>query len=116
MKVFISHDLVKGRGVFAVQEFSKELIIEKCELIFIKLNDVPDALEAYVYLYNQKLAAIALGNGSLYNHSNKANCRFYFNHRTKLLYIKTKRKIHSGEELTINYGYNTSQKRKFRIS
>lgn len=115
MKVSIGHDPVKGRGVFAEEKISKGAVIEICELLLMKINDVPDVLEGYVYQYNTRQVAIALGNGSLYNHNNQANCEFYFDHRKKLLYIRAKKDIKLHQELTINYGYSKSQKRKFRI-
>ena len=115
MKLSIGHDPVKGRGVFAEEEIQKGQVIEVCELLLMKLDDVPDVLEGYVYQYNQRQAAVALGNGSLYNHHSRANSEFHFNHQKKLLIIRAKRLIHPQEEITINYGYNKSQKRKFRI-
>ena len=115
MSFYISHDPVKGRGVFTDQDLESGEIIEKCELLLMKFEEVPTSLEGYVYQYNKKLVGLALGNGSLYNHSKKANSTFYFHHRTKTLYIKAKRKIRAHEEITINYGYSSTQKRKFRI-
>lgn len=115
MKLTIGHDKVKGRGVFTEEEIQKGQVIEVCELLLMKLEEVPDVLEGYVYQYNQKQAAVALGNGSLYNHNSRANSEFSFDHRKKLLILRAKRLIKPQEEITINYGYNKSQKRKFRI-
>ena len=115
IKVFIQHDSKKGRGVFANQAVMKKQIIEICELLLMDLNEVGPTLEGYVYQYNKKLVALALGNGSFYNHSENPNGRFYFNYRKKLLYIEAIREIGAGEEITVDYGYTEEEKRKFNL-
>lgn len=115
MKIVIKKDPVKGRGVYASQDIAKGEVIEICELIVIKLQDVPPDLEGYVYHYNKSKAAVALGNGSLYNHSKKANCDFYYNPRKSHLYIRAKKAIKKGTEVTINYRYDASTKKRFNI-
>lgn len=115
IKVFIEHDPKKGRGVFADQGVIKKQVIEECELLLMDLHEVGPTLEGYVYQYNKKLVALALGNGSLYNHSNQPNSRFYFNYRKKLLYIEAIRDIEMGEEITVDYGYTDEEKRKFNL-
>ena len=116
IKVHIRHDPRKGRGVFADQVVIKEQLIEVCELLLMDLHEVGPTLEGYVYQYNKKLVAVALGNGSLYNHSDTPNSRFYFNYRQKLLYIESLRKIERGEEITVDYGYTDEEKEKFKLT
>ncbi|WP_408097134.1 SET domain-containing protein-lysine N-methyltransferase [Peredibacter sp. HCB2-198] len=115
IKVYIQHDPKKGRGVFADQAVIKKQIIETCELLLMDLQEVGPTLEGYVYQYNKKLVALALGNGSLYNHSDDPNSHFYFNYRKKLLYIEALREIGPDEEITVNYGYTEEEKRKFNL-
>ena len=112
----ILRDPKKGRGVYAQIEIPKDSVIEICQLLFVDLKNVPHELEGYVYEYKKNVAAVALGNGSLYNHSNKANASFSFDRKKQLLIITAKRKIHVGEEITINYRYSLAMKRKFGIS
>lgn len=116
MSLYIKHDPVKGRGVFTAEDIPKGEVIEICELIFLRFEDISDSLEPYVYQYNNKLVAVALGNGSLYNHSSRANAVFSFNKSTKQLQLVAKNRIKADTEITINYGYNKTQKRKFRIT
>lgn len=116
MKTKVLKDKRKGRGLYANTEISKGELIEVCELILMDMEEVQDSLEGYVYGYSRNKAAIALGNGSLLNHSDKSNSDFYFNYRKKQLCITAKKKISPGEEITINYGYDQKTKRKFRIS
>lgn len=111
----IKKDPVKGRGVYAAEKIDKGELVEVCELIIIDLDEVQGNLERYVYQYSARKAAIALGNGSLYNHSKKNNCDFTINPRKRHLYIRAIKTINPGEELTINYRYDASLKKKFRL-
>jgi SET domain-containing protein len=45
---------------------------------------------------------VALGNGSLLNHADKANSGFYFNYQKRLLCIKARRDIDPGQEIATN--------------
>lgn len=115
MKTEIQSDPIKGRGVYATEKILRDEIIEICELIIVDLDDVSGALEGYVYQYSKSKAAIALGNGSLYNHAKNCNADFYYDSKKRYLYIRAKKTIKSGQEITINYRYDASSKRKFRI-
>ena len=90
-------------------------MVEVCELILLDLDQVQDDLEGYVYQYSKRKAAVALGNGSLFNHSDSSNCTFYFNYRKKQLVIEAIRDIEAGKELTINYGYDMKTRKRFNI-
>jgi SET domain-containing protein len=115
MSLVIKRDKIKGRGVYTTEDISKDSVIEICELLILDLNHVPDELEPYVYEYTNKTAAVALGNGSLYNHSDRPNCYFDIDYRNKKLVIKSLKKIKAGEELTIHYHYDKASRRKFNI-
>lgn len=115
MKTLIKKDQKKGRGVFASEKITKGELIEACHLILMDLDDVSGALEGYVYQYTDDKAAVALGNGSLLNHSDEANSDFYFDYRKKMLLIEAVRTIHPGEEITINYRYAPQDRERFNI-
>lgn len=114
-KTIIQKDPEKGRGVYTQDLIPKGNVIEVCQLLIFPLKSVPVELEGYVYQYTNDKVALALGNGSLYNHTDKSNARFYFNFQKKLLYIEAKRLILPGEEITINYGYNKATRNRFGI-
>jgi SET domain-containing protein len=115
MKIFIKKDPKKGRGVFATDKINKGELIESCHLILMDLHDVTGTLEGYVYQYSRDKAAVALGNGSLLNHSDEANSEFHFDYRKKMLVIEARRDILPGEEVTINYRYTPQDKKRFNI-
>lgn len=116
MKTKVLKDSRKGRGLYAAKEIKTGEVIEICELILLNPGEVKETLEAYVYQYSKEKVAIALGNGSLLNHSDQSNSEFTFNYRKRLLRIKAKKRIRPGQEITINYGYDENLKRKFKIS
>lgn len=114
-KVLVKQVPGKGRGVFAAEAIPDGALIEECELILIKLAEVGEELERYIYGYSPKKAAIALGNGSLYNHSSQPNAYFDFDRKNRRLQIFTLRQISQGEEITFNYGYDEELLLKFKF-
>lgn len=84
-------------------------------MLLIDYDEITEGLEGYVYGFSKRKAAIALGNGSLYNHSSQPNAAFYFNYSKKILYIEAIKDISKEEEITINYGYSKSDRERFQI-
>jgi SET domain-containing protein len=115
INIKILTDSVKGRGVYADEDIRQGSLIETCHILLIDHDDINDSLEGYVYEFSSTKAALALGNGSLYNHSDKANASFSFSKKKKLLFIKATKNIKRGEEITIDYGYSKSDRERFNI-
>lgn len=99
----------KGRGVFTAGDIFEGSTIEVCPLIIIPEGQVETihntALHDYYFRWgaNQKQAAILLGYGSLYNHSNEPNARAILIDADNEIVIESIRTINSGEEITIDY-------------
>lgn len=115
MKIKIQHNS-KGRGVYASKNIRKGEVIENCELLLIKKHELPPSLESYVYEYSSKMVALALGVGSLFNHSDEPNAEFFFDEGKNHLLIRAIKKIPSNQEITINYGYDEELKRRFKLT
>ncbi|HXH30314.1 MAG TPA: SET domain-containing protein-lysine N-methyltransferase [Bacteriovoracaceae bacterium] len=115
MKTFITTDARKGRGVYARAPILKGELIERCHLLLIKLTEVPDSLEGYVFEFNVKNVALALGNGSLFNHNDRPNADFTIDVKNKILVVKATKIIYPDEEITINYRYSKAEKMKFKL-
>jgi uncharacterized protein len=106
----------KGRGVFSQQNFKRGEVIETCPVIVLPPEEI-DSLEL-TQLYNyyfawgpdSKDAAIALGYGSLYNHSYSPNARYYKDFENSLLRYICIRDIQKDEEITINYNCDPEDK------
>jgi len=86
-----------GRGVFADRPFIKNELVESCECLYLASQDLlPNhPILFYAYWINEKTVALALGNGSLYNHNPKPNLVFdhqdnKINFRALILLRKTK--------------------------
>jgi SET domain-containing protein len=96
----------KGRGVFARASIPKGTVIErvpvivvpKCEALRDKRRSI---LMDHAFEWGDDTFAIALGYGSLYNHSYQPNAQVYASRLThEFIAI---RKIRRGEEITFNY-------------
>jgi len=75
-----------GRGVYARRDIKKNEIIEKCPLIEAPKHDMANLKESILVTYffyfgkNKERLAVALGFGSIYNHSYKPNARYKIKH------------------------------------
>ncbi|AKB25030.1 hypothetical protein MSMTP_1561 [Methanosarcina sp. MTP4] len=106
----------KGKGVFAQKHFEKDEIIETCPVIVLPPEEV-DILE-HTKLFNyyfawgsdSREAAVALGYGSLYNHSYTPNAKYEKDLKNGLLKYVCIRDIQQNEEITINYNCDPEDK------
>lgn len=93
----------KGRGVFARQLIPEGEAIERAPVLLVpgeSLLGTP--LKDYAFEWAGDKVALALGYGSLYNHSYSPNAQyFYGGPQVKVFYAI--RDIQAGEEITINY-------------
>src|SRR5689334_8408228 len=109
MSIGIKHFPDKGRGVVAQQTFCAGETIERPPVIVVSAEEAPlirDTKLAHYYFEwgaDCRQAAIALGYGSLYNHSYTPNARYEFREDEECLEFIALRDIEPGEEITINY-------------
>lgn len=97
----------KGRGVFAREFIPRGTVFERAPVLVMPATDVlaseeETLLSHYVFEWGKGTVALALGFGSLYNHSYSPNARYEDEGRQMKLYI-AERDIQPGEEVTINY-------------
>ena len=97
----------KGRGVFARRAIREGELIERVPVLVLPLEEIRDAegwtgLAGYCFLWGEGTVALALGYGSLYNHSFRPNARYDDEPQRAKLYSAI-RDIKAGEEITINY-------------
>lgn len=114
-KCRIKIDPVKGRGVYAEEKIRRGELIEVCQILLIPVTEAIDALDPYVFSYNRKFIALALGNGSLFNHAESPNAYCMFDYQDKTLTFMAKKDISRNEEISINYGYTKAEKKKYGI-
>ena len=104
----------RGRGVFARRAIRKGEVFEICPVLVLpgdSIEDFSTGVGPYVFRWGEGKLALALGYGSLYNHSYRPNARYRdVGPRTKA--FEAIRDISAGEELTVNYnGEPGSRKR-----
>jgi len=93
--------------VLAKTQFARGEIVEICPVVLLgEEAKTIDRLKDMLFEIDRDKNewALALGYGSLYRHSKKANIEYAYNKLTKQMYFITKNTVKLGEELTINYG------------
>ncbi|CDN90114.1 SET domain protein [Hydrogenophaga intermedia] len=100
----------KGRGVFAARSIKAGETVESCPVLLLDIAkfSMPQCIASRVFAWGDLTgeglqSGLALGWGSMYNHSNPANMRFVADPVAGLLNFLAARDIEADEELTINY-------------
>ncbi len=105
---------IHGNGVFATKLIKKREIFESCSLLIFGKNLLDDFLEIHgsrhtlldhVMQWPNAQYALALGYGTIYNHSNNPNslCRQIHNEKIPRVEFIAKRDIQPGEEILYHY-------------
>ncbi len=99
----------KGRGIFTAFDIQAGSVIEICPVIIIPESEVEiihkTTLHDYYFRWgtDQNQAAIALGFGSIYNHSNSPNAKVILDYEAQNIIIESISDISSGVEICYNY-------------
>ncbi|MEN9381630.1 MAG: hypothetical protein RI940_511 [Bacteroidota bacterium] len=99
----------RGRGVFTTEPISANTTIEIAPVIEVDAKDREKLEQTLLYDYifewgeDHKMAAVALGYISIYNHSNEPNCAYEMDFENQTISITTLIDIEVGTELFINY-------------
>lgn len=107
--LYILETGASGRGVYTAVDIAQDSLIEVCQLIIIPVAELPlihkTILHDYYFLWGEDMqqAAIALGNGSLYNHALHPNANFILDIDRKTIDIVAIQDISAGSEITLNY-------------
>src|SRR3954454_5730246 len=94
----------KGRGVFARRTIRKGELIERVPMLVMPAGEskAGSVVSDYCFAWGRGTVALALGYGSLYNHSYRPNAR-YDDVGPLTKEFKALRDIQPGEEITVNY-------------
>ena len=107
--LYLLQDPIKGRCVHTSNEVEVGDLIEICPVLVFPMKDLKrihkTALHDYYFLWGKKKrkGAIALGYGSLYNHSENPNAKFEIDLENNDIRIMCKEKILPGQEITLSY-------------
>ena len=99
----------RGRGVFTTEPILANTTIEIAPVIVVDAigREKLEKTLLYDYIFewgeDSKMAAVALGYISIYNHSNQPNCAYEMDFENQTISITTLLDIEIGAELFINY-------------
>ena len=117
-----------GRGVFASVDIKKDEIIEIAPILILEFSDFitqrvsrSDAMKSRAiidtkwnklfeyYFWMDDYVALALGYGSLYNHSKDPNCQYELNRKEETITFTAIKDIKKDEEILFNYKGSSSE-------
>src|SRR5579871_1660855 len=110
-KIYIAESAIEnaGRGVFARIDIKKGELIETCPVIAIDEHDTSNLQETilvtYFYYFGKKKerSVVALGFGSIYNHSDQPNAMYMEKQNEQVIEFFALREIKQNEEITVHY-------------
>lgn len=110
-KIYVgkSKILNAGRGVFAKCNIKRGEIIERCPVIEVSKHDASNLKESILVTYffyygkNKEKLFIALGFGSIYNHTYKPNAKYEIKQKEKIIEFIALSDINKNDEITVNY-------------
>ena len=102
----------RGRGVFAIAKIKKGEQYDVVPYLWVSKKDFNKMKDTFLASYwydgfsKDKPVVIAMGFGSMYNHSEDPAATYVVNLRSKVIKYTALRNIKIGEEITIDYGYD----------
>ena len=114
-KIYLNKSIVapEGRGVFASKDIKKGEIIEVAPILILEFTDFIDTkwnLLFEYYFWMETYVALALGYGSMYNHSKDANCKYKLDKKNKIITFTAIKDILKGVEVLFDYKGSSSEK------
>ncbi|WP_263081188.1 SET domain-containing protein [Endozoicomonas sp. Mp262] len=107
--LYVSSCGAKGRGVFSDSKILRDELIERCPVLEIPAEELAKIDDTMLYNYyfswgrESSAGAIALGLGSIYNHSYTPNAVYIVKPEEQMIEFRSIKKILANEEITINY-------------
>ncbi|KAI0366606.1 hypothetical protein BV20DRAFT_1055452 [Pilatotrama ljubarskyi] len=100
----------KGRGVYACREIPPQTLIEVSPVLLFSAEEYDahgkhTVLDHYTFKWRDGRMALALGLGSLFNHSQRPNVSYTIDSATESIRYVTTRRVSPDEELCIFYGH-----------
>jgi SET domain-containing protein len=105
-RIVVGESEIHGRGVFATEAIAAGDIIEVCPVIRVPAaqRELIDETLLFEYYFDwDGDAALALGLGSLYNHSATPNAAYSKDTANDLVTVRAVAAIGAGEEITFTY-------------
>jgi SET domain-containing protein len=99
-----------GRGLYANCKISAGSVIARCELLVLSKEDTllvnETDLKYYTFKYTEEQDCLVLGDGEIFNHSDRANVAYRLSDvgDRKLMLFVALSHIEEGDQLFIDYG------------
>ena len=95
-------------GMYCTEDIQMDSVIEICPIIVIPGEQAREIVRGYVlyeyyFEWKRDSIAIALGYGSLYNHSEKPNAVFEPDYKGQYIIFKAVKVIPAGAEILVDY-------------
>jgi SET domain-containing protein len=95
-------------GMYCTEDIAEGSVIEICPIIVIPGEQAREIVRGYVlyeyyFEWKRDSIAIALGYGSLYNHSPQPNAVFEPDYKGQYIIFKALKEIPSGHEILVDY-------------
>lgn len=95
-------------GMYCTEDIVRDSVIEICPIIVIPGEQAREIVRGYVlyeyyFEWKKDSIAIALGYGSLYNHSEHPNAKFEPDYKNQYIIFKSTKEIPAGEEILVDY-------------
>ena len=105
--LYVARSPIDGMGVFAARAFAPDDVVECCPVIVCPPPEEglveQTSLRGLYFTWKDDAIALALGFGSLYNHSWQPNAAYEHDYRRRVVVYRAVRPIAPGDEVTINY-------------
>ena len=105
-RITIGSSPIHGRGVFATEAIPAGDVIEVCPVLRIPADQrhLIDETLIYEYYFDwDRDAALALGLGSLYNHSGTPNAEYLKDTANDIVTVRAIATIDAGDEIVFSY-------------
>ncbi len=116
-KIYITESKIPGggRGVFAKVAIKKGELIERCPVIILKEEEElieKSLLAEYIYFLGKKKKrlTLALGLGSIYNHTYTPNAKYKEITKDMAIEFRAIKNIKKNDEITVNYNQDSPKK------
>ena len=109
-KIYADKSPIHGWGVFAKEDIMEGEVFEECPILTLPIEkgEVTSLLIDYRFNWPQgndwQEQVLALGYGSLYNHSNDPNAFWVSDTENRTFKFVSNREIKQGEEIFVWYG------------
>lgn len=114
--LFINSSPIGGRGVFTAVDLEPGECVEVCPVVHFSSQDLKYVEKTVLYNYyfqwgaDFTQGAIALGFGSLYNHSHEPNAKYELDLEHETIDFVTIKPIAAGAEITVSYNGDENDK------